>query len=144
MSTQPARGKESPEDAVRTANQRFYAAFESLDLAEMEFIWAHDDSVECVQPGWELLLGWEEVRERWARIFRNTKRVRMALSGIWVRVEGSVWWVACTARVTTAFAEGFDEAIVQATNIFVEREGRWLLVAHHASPLPVSARSTVQ
>ncbi len=44
--------------------------------------------VECVQPGWDLLLGWEEVRERWARIFKNTKRVRVALSGIWVRVEG--------------------------------------------------------
>lgn len=98
----------------------------------------------CVQPGWDLLLGWEDVRERWARIFRNTKRVRLALSGIWVRVEGTVGWVTCTARVTTAFADGFDEATVQATNIFVERDGRWLLVAHHASPLPMQPRSTVQ
>ncbi len=144
MSTQPARGKETPEEAVRAANQRFYAAFESLDLAEMESLWAHDDSVACVQPGWDLLLGWEDVRERWVRIFRNTKRVRVALSGIWVRVEGTVGWVACTARVTTAFADGFDEATVQAMNIFVERDGHWLLVAHHASPLPTQARSTVQ
>jgi hypothetical protein len=66
-----------------------------------------------VQPGWELLLGWEEVRERWARIFSNIQRVRVALSGVWARVEGSVGWVACTARITTAFAEGFDEATVQ-------------------------------
>ncbi|MBZ5696204.1 MAG: nuclear transport factor 2 family protein [Acidobacteriia bacterium] len=144
MSTPAARGKQSPEEAVRAANQRFYAAFESLDLAEMEAVWAHDDGVECVQPGWELLLGWEEVRERWARIFRNTKRVRVAFSALWVRVEGHVGWVACTARVTTAFADGFDEATVQATNIFVERDGAWLLVAHHASPLPAAPRATVQ
>ena len=145
MSKPAAREKPTTEEeAVRAANQRFYAAFESLKLAEMEAVWAHDDRVECVQPGWELLLGWDEVRERWARIFKNTKRVRVALSGLWVRVEGDVGWVACTARITTAFAEGFDEAIVQATNIFVRREGRWLLVAHHASPLPTAPRATVQ
>lgn len=144
MSAQATRETETREDAVRAANQRFYAAFESLNLAEMEAVWAHDDSVECVQPGWDLLLGWEEVRERWARIFKNTKRVRVALSGVRVRVEGRAGWVACTARVTTAFAEGFDEATVQATNIFIEREGKWLLVAHHASPLPVASQATVQ
>ena len=145
MSTSVAREKPTPEEeAVRAANQRFYAAFESLNLAEMEAVWAHDDRVECVQPGWELLLGWDEVRERWARIFKNTKRVRVALSGLWVRVEGDVGWVACTARVTTAFSDGFDEAIVQATNIFVRREGRWQLAAHHASPLPTVPRTTVQ
>jgi hypothetical protein len=145
MSTPAAREKPTPEEeAVRAANQRFYAAFESLKLAEMEAVWAHDDRVECVQPGWELLLGWDEVRERWARIFKNTKRVRVALSGLWVRVEGDVGWVACTARVTTAFSEGFDEAVVQATNIYVRREGQWLLAAHHASLLPTAPRTTVQ
>src|SRR5271154_3724355 len=113
----PVPEKLTSEEAVRAANQRFYIAFESLNLAEMEAVWSHDDRVECVQPGWDLLLGWEEVRERWVRIFKNTKRVRVALSGLFVRVEGDVGWVACSARVTTAFAEGFDEAIVQATNI---------------------------
>ena len=145
MSTPAARGKPtSEEEAVRAANQRFYAAFESLNLAEMEGVWAHDDRVECVQPGWELLLGWEEVRERWARIFKNTKRVRVALSALFVRVEGDVGWVACTEHITTAFSDGFDEAIIQATNIFIRVGPDWLLVAHHASPLPAPTRSTVQ
>lgn len=134
------------EDAVRHANQEFYAAFESLDIKRMDAVWAHDDSVECVQPGWDLLLGWDEVRERWARVFANTSRVRVALSGVRIRVEGTVGWVACTVRLTTAFVEGFDEAIVQATNIFVHRDARWLLVVHHASILPAASESepTVQ
>ena len=141
----PAMSEEqAAEEAVRAANQRFYAAFEALDLPAMEAVWVHDDNVQCVQPGWELLLGWDEVRERWKRIFKNTKRVRVALSSLQIRVEGSVGWVACTARITTAFAEGFDEASVQATNIFVKRGGQWLLVAHHASPLPTSPGVTVQ
>jgi len=144
MSTQTATQKQTPEEALRLANQRFYAAFESLDMAQMEAVWAHDDSVQCVQPGWSILLGWDEVRERWARIFANTKRVRVALSGVWIRAEGDVGWVACTAHVTTASADSFDDAVVQATNIFILRENRWLLAAHHASTLPVSSRATVQ
>ena len=144
MPTHAAGEKQSPEEAVRAANQRFYAAFESLKMEKMEAVWAHDDAVQLVQPGWDLLLGWEEIRERWARIFSNLKRVRVAVSGAWVRVEGDVGWVACTARVTTAFAEGFDEATVQATNIFIRREGQWFLVAHHASPLPAQPPQTVQ
>lgn len=129
---------------MRSANQRFYVAFESLDIAQMEAIWAHDDNVECVQPGGELLLGWDEVRTSWARILANTKRVRISLGSIWVRVEGDVGWVACTEHVTTAFAEGFDQALIQATNIFVLRGDDWLLVARHSSPLPGPTLSTVQ
>jgi ketosteroid isomerase-like protein len=144
MSPQIAAQKESPEEEVRAANHRFYAAFEALDMAEMEAVWAHDDAVECVQPGWDLLLGWDEVRASWARIFSNYKRVRISLSSIWVRVEGRVAWVACTEHVTTAFADGFDEATVQATNIFLRGEGGWQIVTHHASPLPAPAHSTVQ
>jgi ketosteroid isomerase-like protein len=144
MSTQPAAQMDSSVEAVRLANQRFYAAFESLDIAEMAAVWSHDDSVQCVNPGWELLLGWEEVRGRWSRLFANTKRIRVALSGVRVRVEGTAGWVACTARVTTAFSDGFDEATVQVTNVFVQRENQWLLVTHHASPLPESPGSTVQ
>jgi ketosteroid isomerase-like protein len=144
MGSQTAAQKQTPEEAVRDANSRFYAAFESLDLTAMEVLWAHDDAVQCVQPGWDLLLGWEEVRDRWARIFAGAKRVRIALSSVWVRVEGNVGWVACMVRITTAFADGFDEATVQATNIFIQRDGEWLLAAHHASPLPTTSRPTVQ
>jgi ketosteroid isomerase-like protein len=136
--------KQSPEEALRVANQNFYAAFESLDIAAMESVWAHDDGVQCVHPGWDLLMGWEEVRGRWARIFASAKRVRIALSSVWIRVEGDSGWVACTEHITTAFADGFDEATVQATNIFVFRKGQWLLAAHHASQLPAVSDSPVQ
>ena len=144
MSTPITPQKPTVEDALRTANTRFYSAFESLDLAQMEAVWAHDDEVECVHPGWELLLGWEEVRERWARLFANARRVRIALSSVWIRIEGRVGGVACTEHVTTAFADSFDDAMVQATNIFVLQEEGWMLVAHHSSPLPNPAHSTVQ
>ena len=44
---------------VEEANARFYRAFESLDLREMEGVWAKGEHVKCVHPGWGLLAGWE-------------------------------------------------------------------------------------
>ncbi len=148
----------NPEQAVREANRQFYQAFAALDLERMGQIWAHEDWVECVHPGWDLLLGWEEVREGWARIFASTQRIQVEISSVWVRVEGDVAWVACTESVTSTFERGFDQALVQATNIFVRRvvdpapsrraaapaTHRWQLVAHHGSPLPAAHAPVVQ
>lgn len=144
MPAQTAPQQQPSEQALLAANRTFYAAFESLDISQMEAIWVRDDTAQCVHPGWELLLGWEEVRESWVRIFSNAKRVKISLSSIWIRVEGNVGWVSCTEHITTAFAEGFDDARVQATNLFVQREGQWRLVSHHASPLPHTPAATVQ
>ncbi len=151
----PAAQRETPEQEVRDANRRFYRALVALDIEQMDDVWLHEDWVECVHPGWSLLLGWDEVREGWLRIFSSTQRMQMEISSVWVRVEGEVAWVACTEQVTSTFEDGFDQALVQATNIFVRRElaetgtpgaprSRWQMVAHHASPLPASQPPTVQ
>lgn len=144
MSSPPAAAKPTPDDELRAANTAFYAAFESLDLEQMDGVWSHDDGVQCVHPGWDLLMGWDEVRDRWARIFAGARRVRVALSGVWVRIEENVGWVACTEHITTAFADGFDDTTAQATNIFVRLDGTWQMVVHHSSPLPNPDHSTVQ
>ncbi len=164
MPTRAAPQFNNPEQAVREANRVFYQAFAALDLGQMDTIWAHEDWVECVHPGWDLLLGWEEVRESWARIFASTQRIKVEISSVWVRVEGDVAWVACTEHVTSTFERGFDQVLVQATNIFVRRsaaapdtpgEGpsargrhapvsRWQIVARHASPLPTTPAPTLQ
>jgi ketosteroid isomerase-like protein len=145
MTTPAAKQSQDPELDVREANRRFYQAFAALDVEQMDAVWLHEDWVECVHPGWDLLLGWEEVRESWTRIFSSTQRVQVEISSVWVRVEGDVAWVACTEHLTSTFERGFDQVRVQATNLFVLREvpgatgepagPRWYLVAHHGSPL---------
>ena len=149
MPTRPVPQTENPEQAVLEANRRFYQAFAALDIERMDEVWLHEDWVECVKPGWDLLLGWDEVRESWARIFASTQRMQVEISSVWVRVEGEVAWVACTEQVTSTFERGFDQALVQATNIFVRRPisanaFRWHMVAHHASPLPAAQPPTLQ
>lgn len=134
----------SDEEKALAANQRFYAALEQMSLPAMEAVWLHEDWVGCVHPGWELLVGWEEVRESWERIFENTRRMKVGVSNVSVQVEGGVAWVNCVEQVTSSFETGFSTAWVQATNIYVQREADWLLVHHHASPIPRADEETVQ
>ncbi len=132
------------EEKVREANRRFYLALEGLDLERMDRVWLHDDSVKCVHPGWELLSGWEEVRESWARIFENTERMQVIISNVEVQIYGDVAWVVCNQNITSTTDSGFDTALIQATNIFLRRGENWLMIHHHASPLPVTGPTTVQ
>lgn len=50
---------------VTVANQKFYEAFESLDIARMDDVWAHQDYVTCIHPGWTIRSGWPAVRDSW-------------------------------------------------------------------------------
>ena len=152
MTTRATQQLETSEEAVRQANAEFYRAFAGLDLERMDAVWAHEDWVECVHPGWDLMLGWEDVRASWAQIFASAERVRVEVSSVLVRVEGDVAWASCREHVMTAFAKGFQQAHLQATNIFVRREvpaeagggARWLLATHHASPLPPGRPASLQ
>ena len=132
------------EEKVLAANQRFYSALERLDLEAMEAVWLHEGWVACVHPGWELLVGWDEVQESWRRIFENTRRMQVGISDVTVRVEGGTAWVNCVEQVTSSFETGFSTAWVHATSIYVKRDGECWLVPHHASPIPHAEDETVQ
>jgi ketosteroid isomerase-like protein len=119
--------------AVREANERFYRAFESLDLAEMDQIWAHGDHVACVHPGWSRLHGWEEVRRSWAAIFQSTTEMRFTITDARAEVRGPLGWVHCTENILSETRGGLSVTAILATNVFERRDARWRLVHHHAS-----------
>lgn len=120
-------------EAVLAANERFYRAFESLTLAEMEAVWAHGPHVGCIHPGWPALSGWEAVRESWATIFRNTREVRFTLTDVRVEVRGDVGWVLCTEHILSEARGQLTVTAILATNIFERQGAGWRLVHHHAS-----------
>jgi ketosteroid isomerase-like protein len=154
VTAQAAKQSPDSEEAVREVNRRFYQAFAALDLAQMEEVWLREDWVECVHPGWNILRGWEEIRESWAGIFQGARRMKVEISNVSLNVEGTVAWVACTERITSTFDTGFDQVRAQATNIFVQRKvpdapggephPRWFMIAHHASPIAPTAPPPLQ
>jgi ketosteroid isomerase-like protein len=123
--------------AVRTANQGFYRAFESLSLERMDAVWAHDGQVMCVHPGWPLAEGWPAVRRTWETIFRNTREIRFEVAEQRLDVRGELAWVVCVERLSSSS----DRRAVLATNVLRRgTDGAWRMVHHHGSPL-VAARS---
>jgi ketosteroid isomerase-like protein len=68
---------------VRHANERFYRAFESLEIERMAALWVQAERAKCVHPGWELLEGWEAIRQSWEGIFAHTDYMRLRFGQIW-------------------------------------------------------------
>jgi ketosteroid isomerase-like protein len=128
--------------AVRAANLAFYRAFEALDLAAMERVWAHDESASCLHPGWPLCAGWPAVHASWRTIFANTATMRFEVAEERIDVRGALSWVVCVERIRSTGPDG-DAMIgaVIATNVFRDEGGAWKLVHHHGSPhVPERAR----
>ncbi len=123
------------EEQVLAANRAFYEALRSLDMAQMEEVWLKEDWVRCVHPGWELLLGWEDVRKSWEDIFQTCGQMLISVGRPLVHVVGDTAWVSCLADITTAQTDGFSTGLIETTNIFVRYQGRWLMVLHHTTPL---------
>jgi ketosteroid isomerase-like protein len=115
-------------EAVRQANQALYRAFESLELARMDEVWAHDGQVTCVHPGWPLAEGWPAVRATWETIFRNTGEIRFEVTDERVDVRGDLAWVVCFERIAGA------ANVIIATNVLRrEADGVWRVIHHHGS-----------
>ncbi len=120
-------------DDVVEANARFYRAFETLDIAEMDRVWAHGEHVKCVHPGWPLLTGWDAVRQSWADIFANTAEMRFTLSSVSAAVGDGFAWVTCTENILSDVAGRVSVTAILATNLFERAADGWRLVHHHAS-----------
>ena len=124
-------------DELRAANERFYRALEELDLAEMDQLWLHEPWVRCIHPGWDVLVGWERVRESLEQIFAGTGWMRVTPTECNVHVFGDVGMVACAENITASRDSDVGVAVAQATNLFRRTPEGWRMIHHHASPAPV-------
>lgn len=122
---------------IEEANAAFYSAVESFDLERMDALWAHEPWVVCVHPGWDVITGWEQVRESWEGIFEGAQRLGIFPSAVAAQVSGDFAWVTCIENITAFYESTFDSALAAATNLFIRRGDLWLMVHHHASPIPM-------
>src|SRR3546814_2123955 len=77
------------------ANEAFYLAFQTKDMAAMEAIWAHKAPVACTHPGWPSLSGREQVMQSWAAILSNPDTRGIAMRGARAHRCGEAAFVTC-------------------------------------------------
>lgn len=119
---------------VEEANLAFYEAFMARDADRMTLLWAKTPHVRCVHPGWELVVGWEDLRSSWSEILRSVQAVEFRLEDIHVEVAGRIAWVNLMAFVLLHTEDGDQfQATVVTTNILELIDGNWLFVLHHSS-----------
>jgi uncharacterized protein (TIGR02246 family) len=122
-------------NAVLQVNQRFYQAFENLDLEAMAGVWAQRSTDICIHPGWNILTGWEEIRASWTAIFANTGYMRFQASDVDVEIVGEVARVTCIEHIFSV-AQGLTvHSQVACTNVFLLVDGNWRMALHHGSPV---------
>lgn len=125
----------TPSDAaVLAANRTFYAAFNRRDIRGMEECWAERTPISCIHPGWAPLFGRQAVMASWRAIFGSAEPPQIEMDEPHAVVVGSTAFVVCS--------EHLGEAIIVATNVFVEEEGVWRLAHHHGGPMPTSRSSS--
>jgi len=118
----------------------FYEALESANLEAMMEVWAEDEEIVCVHPGWPRLTGYEQIRENWAQIFRSGERLKVHLSAQ-VCVQGMMLSVHSLHENILVAGEPKARPPVVTTNVYLRTASGWRMVVHHGSIAPPVARA---
>ncbi|MBM4174589.1 MAG: nuclear transport factor 2 family protein [Ignavibacteria bacterium] len=122
-------------------NEEFYSAFENLDIKKMETIWSNDDNAVCIHPGWEIIIGWQKIKDSWQKIFASDSLLKFTIRNPRVNVFENGGVVTCVEEIFVSTRDRISQTFVASTNIFKEYDTGLKLVYHHSSPINSSDRN---
>ena len=125
-------------EEVLKVNEIFYKALGTRNLELMDQVWVKDSRAGCVHPGWIMINGWQAVRQSWENVFDPNDQVDIRLSSITVEIKGEVAWVTCIQQLIYINRDPIGINMSQSTNIFERHDSGWLMILHHASPIPIT------
>ncbi len=126
-------------DAVKAANAAFYAALSARDVKKMEAVWATKAYVVNMGPRLKTFaVGHDEaVAKWWPAAFEHFLELNVSMSTVaQLQVNGNAAWVVGNESATGVTKAGPVKFQTFVTNIFEKDGGRWLMVSHHAQPIP--------
>lgn len=113
-------------EAILFANEAFYQAFRDSDIDTMDTIWAPQDNVTCIHPGWPYLTGRGDVMQSWMSILANPASPDVYCHHASVHQLGDTAYVMCYEQI--------EGNVLVATNVFVRNGRSWQMVHHQAGP----------
>jgi ketosteroid isomerase-like protein len=114
----------SDKSAILAANAAFYAAFATANADAMATVWAEDDNVSCIHPGWPAIVGRLAVLGSWRDILTNVGRPHVTCHDPYAIVTGDSGCVLCI--------ELMGSVALAASNHFRLVDGVWRLSHHQA------------
>src|SRR6266568_9286003 len=124
-------------EGINAASQAFMAAISARDIGAMDKVWAHEPYATFIGPlSTTVVAGWDGVRKAWEMRFSQFDRVTITVSESHIRTNANAAWAVGSEKVELLRKNGDKlgfEAFV--TNVFENRDGRWLLVSHQATPI---------
>jgi len=133
---------EADKKEVLKVNDMFYRALGTRDLNLMDTVWVQDNRAGCIHPGWIILQGWIALRQSWENVFDPNDQLDIELSNVSVEARGNVAWVTCVQKLIYKNRIPVGINLSQSTNIFELHNSGWLMVLHHASPIPFADLAT--
>jgi ketosteroid isomerase-like protein len=124
--------------AVTAANNTFYTAMSTLDAAAMEKVWAPEAYIANIGPGEKtVIIGSPIVQNGFKSFFANLAQMAAKPIDTQVRINGNMAWTAGREMTEAKLKDGTSRVRTNlVTNVFEKKDGRWLLVLHHAQPVP--------
>jgi ketosteroid isomerase-like protein len=133
-----AVAQDSNVQAVKAANDAYYAALSARSSNRIEHAWAHDAKVSnifAVNPAPNV--GWEGVKGAYENLFARFPKLSVAMAEPMIRVEGDAALVVGVESQEAELPNGSAvSAKLPATNVFLNQGREWLMVHHHSSRPP--------
>lgn len=121
---------------ILEANKKFYVALGDRNIDLMRTVFVRDSRAGCTHPGWVMLRGWDAIMQSWENVFDPEDKLNIKLHNVTVDIKGDTAWVTCIQELTYVRREPVMMNVSVSTNIFERTESGWLMVIHHASPVP--------
>ena len=128
----------SDAEAIKTANAGYYAALSVRDAGALDRLWHHDGPVfNIFAVNKAPMVGWDAVKSGYEDLFNRFPELSVSMADPSVNQNGETAVVVGVESQKAKLRNGDTvSALLPATNIFVKRDGRWLMVHHHSSRPP--------
>jgi ketosteroid isomerase-like protein len=136
-----ANAQSADVEAIKTANQAFYAALSARDLKAMDAVWANKPYVVNIGPKSKtVLVGYDAaVTKYWANAFDFFSQMAASVASIaQIYSDGKIGYVIGTESAKLQPRSGGDPLIFDTfvTNIFEKDGAAWQMISHHSQISP--------
>ena len=123
---------------VKAASSPLYASLSTVDIEVVENAWAREPYVRYIGPTNKAIsAGWDEVKKTLEASNSALSARKVILSQAQIQTDGKLAWEVGIETVQRTLKNGEVQNTQNfVTNIYEKKNGQWLIVLHHAHPIP--------